>query len=178
LSSARHETDPESSPTPVTLGDLSLLGMMDLVERHAKPGADGRPVLRVTDYKSSLPEERAGTVSGGKLLQPLLYALALERLFPTANVVAGRLYFCTTRADFAAHEVPLDAAARALFVDLVGAIGSMLQAGFLPAAPRKDACQTCSYRVVCGPYEEERVASVKVKDMARLGPLYRLRNLP
>jgi ATP-dependent helicase/nuclease subunit B len=155
------------------------VGAMDLVEQNAQLAPDGRTVLRVTDYKSSLPEEGRGSITyGGKLLQPLLYALALERLFPGARVSAGRLYFCTARADFAAHEVALDDAARALFGELTGAIGALLQTGFLPAAPRKDACRGCSYRVVCGPYEEERVAGVKVKDMARLAPLFRLRDLP
>jgi CRISPR/Cas system-associated exonuclease Cas4 (RecB family) len=174
------ETDASSSPEPAALGALRLLGVMDLVERRQQPAADGRSVLRVTDYKSSLPEEGRGenTTYGGKVLQPLLYALALEQLFPSAQVLSGRLYFCTSRADFAHHEVPLDTARRALFSDLIGAIDQLLQTGFLPAAPRKDACRQCSYRGVCGPYEEERVASVKVKDMARLAPLFRLRNLP
>jgi ATP-dependent helicase/nuclease subunit B len=178
LSRKEAETDPKSSPEPAQLGPLRLLGVMDLVERHVQPGPDGRPLLRVTDYKSSLPEEGRGDTYGGKVLQPLLYALALERLFPNASVLSGRLYFCTSRADFADREVPLDPGRRALFADLIGAIQQLLETGFLPAAPRKDACQTCSYRVVCGPYEEERVAGIKVKDMARLAPLFRLRNLP
>ena len=53
----------------------------------------------------------------------------------------------------------LDPAARALFGEWLAALGALLQTGFLPAAPRKEACERCGYRVVCGPYEEERVAA-------------------
>ena len=37
-------------------------------------------------------------------------------------------------------------------------IDESLHQGFLPAAPRAKACDNCDYRVVCGPYEEERSA--------------------
>jgi ATP-dependent helicase/nuclease subunit B len=176
---ASGQVDEQSVAEPVLLPGLKLSGVVDLVERHVLRDERGRMRLRVTDYKSSLPEERMGIVSGGRLLQPLLYALALERLFTDAEVVEGVLYFCTTRADFLSHLVPLDARARAVFAELVSSIDSLLKAGFLPAAPRKDECSRCPYLVVCGPYEEkERVPVVKAKDLARLAPLFRLRNLP
>ena len=184
LAHPQGEVDERSVSEPVQIGALKLSGMIDLVERHAQPDEQGRVRLRVTDHKSSLPEERAAgaarpVVVGGKLLQPVLYALAAERLFADARVESGRLYFCTSRADFEELPVPLDDGARAVVTELVSAIDGLLKAGFLPAVPRKDECGRCPYLVVCGPYEEkERVPVVKAKDMARLAQLFRLRNLP
>jgi hypothetical protein len=51
-------------------------------------------------------------------------------------------------------------------------VDDSLRQGFLPAAPREKACQTCDYLVVCGPYEEERV---RRKSTAELKPLRELR---
>ena len=56
---------------------LQLRGSIDLVEKSA----DG--ALRATDYKSGKQRmKEPAVVDGGKSLQPVLYALALEKLFP------------------------------------------------------------------------------------------------
>lgn len=173
--------DPHSVREPVAIEALQLKGVIDVVERHALRDERNRVRLRVTDHKSGTAEESNKRVitKGGTQLQPLLYGLALERLFPEATVSEGRLYFCTTRADFYEQPVPLDGEARALFGELLGSIDALLKEGFLPAAPAKDECARCAYLSVCGPYEEkERVPVVKAKDLARLAPLHRLRNLP
>jgi ATP-dependent helicase/nuclease subunit B len=174
------DVDPDSRPAPVALEKLSLLGVIDLVEQGVQRDERGRVQLRVTDHKSGMPEDKLGPfVSGGRALQPLLYALAVEQLFPAARVTVGRLSYCTARADFQTHEVSVNDAARAVFRELVSAVDSLLSGGFLPAAPRKDACKNCAYLSICGPYEEkERVPQVKAKDMAKLAPLFALRNLP
>jgi ATP-dependent helicase/nuclease subunit B len=176
----------ESTTDPVALGQgLSLRGAIDLVERRATPAADGRAVLRATDHKTGMPEERSGAITaGGRELQPLLYALALEKLFPEALVDSGRLYFCTVKAGYLTQEVPLNDAARARARELIQAVDGMIRQGFLPAAPAsvrggdKTECERCSYRAVCGPYEAERVARVKAPDFAKLAPLSHVRNLP
>jgi ATP-dependent helicase/nuclease subunit B len=175
----RHALDPRSVSEPVALERLRLSGVIDLVEQRARPDDSGRPVLRVTDYKSGRHNEKRNFVSdGGRALQPLLYGLALERLFPEARVESGRLYFCTSRGDFASDLVPLEPSARALFADWAGAVDTLLREGLLPAAPAKDACATCPCLPVCGPYEEERVAHVKHEGLKRLAPLLHIRNLP
>ena len=51
-------------------------------------------------------------------------------------------------------------------------IDGAIRDGFLPAAPRRDACKGCDYLPVCGPYEEERMAA---KSQDRLGRLKELR---
>jgi CRISPR/Cas system-associated exonuclease Cas4 (RecB family) len=157
---------------------LSLAGAIDLVEMHEQRSSDGRRLLRATDYKTSSDAERLGVTNGGRVLQPLLYALALERLYPDAQVAGGRLYFCTTRGHFASQDVPLDDDARAIARELVTSIDELVRAGLLPAAPAEGACQRCSYRAICGPDEEERVARVKARDAARLRNLQRVRRLP
>jgi ATP-dependent helicase/nuclease subunit B len=183
--SASEQRDPESRLEPVALSEgLKLRGAVDLVERSVHPAPDGRPVLRATDHKTGRSDLKASAVTAGaRVLQPLLYALALERMFEDVRVDAGRLYFCTTRADFESHEVPLHAGARRIASEFVQGVGALLTQGFLPAAPAHtreagSACEQCSYRVVCGPYEAERVARVKAKDFGRLAPLQKLRGLP
>jgi hypothetical protein len=58
---------------------------------------------------------------------------------------------------------------------VVGCIDQFIVDGFLPAAPRADACAYCDYRPVCGPYEEWRV---RRKGANRLAPLEALREMP
>ncbi len=166
----RRGRDPESRRDPVELDcGLRLRGSIDLVERSA----DGR--LRVTDHKTGRARVEADAlVRGGESLQPVLYALAAEKLFPDARVVAGRLWYCTAAGGFAEREVALDAAARAQAAAVAKAIGGELERAFLPAAPAPGACRWCDYRVVCGPYEEQRTARKRAEDLAALEALRRL----
>jgi ATP-dependent helicase/nuclease subunit B len=177
VSKERHALDTHSVSAAVALERLRLRGVIDLIESRRDPS--GQQWLRVTDYKSGRHTEKRNFVSdGGRSLQPLLYALAVEQLFPAARVASGRLYFCTSRGDFETDSVALDAQARAVFSDWVAALDSMLREGVLPAAPAPDACTDCPCRSVCGPYEQERVAYVKHEGLTKLGPLTRVRNLP
>jgi len=170
--SDRHRTheDPASVPGAIDVGGgLSLRGSIDLVERHP----DGR--LRATDHKTGrVTASGDAVVAGGTILQPVFYALVLERLVDEP-VDAGRLYYCTETGEFRDHVVPLDETARAAAAQVTATVGAALTEGFLPAAPRKDACRWCDYRVVCGPWEEERTSR---KPPGRLEPLTRLRALP
>jgi CRISPR/Cas system-associated exonuclease Cas4 (RecB family) len=167
----RREVDPHSVKEPVGLDcGIRLRGSIDLVERSA----DGR--VRVTDHKTGRDRVKQGSVvAGGASLQPVLYALAAEKLFPDATVEAGRLYYCTAAGGFSDVSVPLDRAARASARTLAETIDAALERPFLPAAPEDRACQWCDYRVVCGPYEQLR-AGRKVR--GPLAPLQRLRELP
>jgi len=169
---------------PLPVG-LLLTGAIDLVEKANFKTEGERELLRATDYKTSAVPDKLGIVSGGRVLQPLLYALALEQLFPEARVSSGRLYFCTARGEYTSHEVALDGQARAVAGDLVSSIDAMIEQGFLPAAPaplpedrEKFECERCAYRPVCGPYEAERVGAVKSRELARLAPLFKVRGLP
>jgi RecB family exonuclease len=163
--------DPASVPQPVPLDcGLQLRGSIDLVEQRP----DGE--LRATDHKTGRERVRGNAVvAGGESLQPVLYALALEKLFPGRRVAGGRLFYCTAAGGFAEHDVPLDARARASAQIVAHVIGGALAEPFLPAAPAPRACQWCDYQVVCGPYEELRTAR---KPRERLEPLARLRSLP
>jgi len=166
----RTYADPASLPGPVALaGGLDLRGSIDLVECRE----DG--TLRVTDHKTGKPRAREATVvGGGEILQPVLYALACERIF-SAPVSAGRLYYCTADGGYTERVVPLDARSRTAALEVVGIVGHALRDGFLPQAPRKDACRYCDYRPVCGPHEELRVER---KPRDRLAELQRLREMP
>jgi ATP-dependent helicase/nuclease subunit B len=161
--------DPASVDEPVTLDiGIKVRGSIDLVEEG--PGG----TIRATDYKTGkVAVERGSTIDGGKSLQPALYALALERIFPQAAVAGARLYYCTTRGDFTEVTVTLDDNAREAAGVLAKTLALCLEQGFFPAAPAKDACKYCDYKRVCGPYEEMRL---KKKDTKRLSQLHELRS--
>ena len=114
-------------------------------------------------------------IDGGATLQPVLYALALEKLVPTARVEAGRLYYCTSAGEFAEASVSLGEDAREAALAVANTIREAISTGFLPAAPVKDACSRCDYARVCGPHEEQRTGR-KRRDW--LAPLDALRRRP
>ncbi|HUY18257.1 MAG TPA: PD-(D/E)XK nuclease family protein [Candidatus Binataceae bacterium] len=165
----RAQADPASRGEPVELaGGLKLRGSIDLVERRAAGG------LRVTDHKTGrVRAERGLIVGGGKVLQPILYALAAEQLLG-APVEAGRLYYCTAAGSYEERVVALDDAAREGIGQVIATVGRALEEGFLPALPATDECRFCDYRPVCGPYEEQRAAR---KPAARTADLRRMREL-
>ncbi len=157
-----------AEPVPLECG-IQLRGSIDLLE-----GCGDR--LRATDHKTGKNRTPANAIiGGGESLQPVLYALAAEKLFPDAKVEGGRLYFCTSAGGFSIRDVPLDEAARRSAATLAGVIDTALSVPFLPAAPSKGACRWCDFRVVCGPYEEVRTAR---KPRAEIAPLEMLRGLP
>jgi CRISPR/Cas system-associated exonuclease Cas4 (RecB family) len=171
----RAQADPASVLEPVALAEgISLRGSIDLVER----GADG--MLRVTDHKTGrVRAEKNVMIGGGKTLQPVLYALAAERILKE-TVAAGRLYYCTATGGYEERVAPLDAPARDAIAEFARVLGGALENGFLPAAPGHGECRYCDYKCVCGPYEEMRVAG-KLKGpnvSARLGDLMKLREMP
>jgi ATP-dependent helicase/nuclease subunit B len=165
----RDQADPASRIEPVPLeAGLILRGSIDLVER----GMGGR--LRITDHKSGKADApREVIIGGGRVLQPVLYALAAERLLGEP-VESGRLYYCSSRGGYEERVVPLDDAARAAAREFAVTVAGAIADGFLPAAPAAGGCRWCDYRMVCGPYEEMRVA---LKPAARLTALERLRGL-
>ncbi len=167
----RKSRDPESQESAVELDcGIRLRGSIDLVEEDAS-GA-----LRATDYKTGRAQLSGGraVVNGGRTLQPVLYALALEKLFPGAQIDSGRLYYCTSAGGFEAVPIPLDDQARRSADTVARVIGKALSEGFLPAAPEAGACEYCEYRAVCGPYEELRTGR---KSPERLHDLRALRKL-
>ncbi|MDB6108130.1 MAG: ATP-dependent nuclease, subunit [Gammaproteobacteria bacterium] len=166
----RREADPASVSEPVkVLGRALLRGSIDLIE-HEPHGS-----LRVTDHKtgkSRVPENTV--VWGGRALQPVLYALVTEALF-RKPVASGRLYYCTTDGEFTERVFPLDDGSRANAQTVLDIIDRAIEQGFLPAVPLRDACDTCDYRIVCGPHENVRVSR---KRSERLADLTALRALP
>ncbi|HQY60960.1 MAG: PD-(D/E)XK nuclease family protein [Myxococcales bacterium] len=163
--------DAASVKEPVELEcGLRLRGSIDLVETHA----DGR--LRATDHKTGKVRAEPGSVvSGGEILQPVLYALAIERILP-GEVTSGRLYYCTSTGDYTAIDVPLNDAARAAAQTVATAVGHALSVGMLPAAPKERSCTYCDFLDVCGPYEPARVRLKR--DKKALPLLTAVRELP
>jgi ATP-dependent helicase/nuclease subunit B len=163
--------DPQSTDAPVTLEcGINLRGSIDLVET-ARDGA-----LRATDYKTGKARVKEGAViQGGDALQPVLYALALEKLLPESEVREGRLYYFTSAGDFTAVTIPLDTVARESAALVARLVDEAIASGFLPASPKEGACTFCDYVVVCGPDEERRVAR---KPRTRINSLLELRKRP
>ena len=161
------EADPRSVSNAVLLDcGIQLRGSIDLVARHPSG------LLRVIDHKTG---RNAGAsefvIEGGKSLQPVLYALAAEKLFEDDKVSEGRLYFCTSTGQFSEQAVALDQRARDAAGDVAAVIGHAIERPFLPAAPEEGQCGRCDYRVVCGPYEEIRSARKPQGDLDMLRAL-------
>jgi ATP-dependent helicase/nuclease subunit B len=165
--------DAASVKDPIELEcGLRLRGSIDLVETHT----DG--TLRATDHKTGkVRADKGSVVSGGEVLQPVLYALAVEKLLPGKTVSGGRLYYCTQTGDYTPIEVPLDTTAREAVATVKAAVDEALTTGMLPALPGGTyGCKYCDFRPVCGPYEEIRI---KQKRDPRAMPLLRkVRELP
>ncbi len=163
-------SDPDSARDPVeVIGDLKLRGSIDLVERHANGN------FRVTDHKTGKARAARGTVvGGGKYLQPLLYALACDKLL-SVRVEAGRLYYCTADGGYEQRVVPLNPDNIQIVTTVLIAIRQALTEGFLPAAPEDGACSWCDFLAVCGAQEEVRTSR---KPSDRLVQLKVIRGLP
>ncbi len=148
----RRDQDQLSKDEPVVLdAGIQLRGSIDLVEK------DDAGRLRATDHKTGkVRAQRGDVIKKGEVLQPVLYALTIEKLFPGAVVKEGRLYYCTAAGDFTKVDIPLTEDARSAAKLVAKTIGDSLSTGFLPAAPAKDACRYCDFQSVCGPYEEIR----------------------
>ena len=162
--------DAASVPEPATILDgFPVHGSIDLVEAHTT----GK--LRVVDHKTGKAlGDTAVSVGGGILLQPLVYALAVEAIFGR-EVESGRLYFCTQRGGYSRLDIPVTDAGRQRLGYVFKTIDKAIDEGFLPAAPVEGACQRCDYTAVCGPYEEERI---RRKYRPALEALETLRSLP
>ena len=155
-----------AEPEPIALDGLNVRGSIDLVET-----AEGRG-LRVTDHKTGkVRAEKSFIIGGGKILQPVIYALAAEHLLG-ARVEAGRLYYCTAAGGYEDRIATIDEEARTSLRDFASILSNALKSGFLPAAPDEGECRWCDYRRICGPYEERRSA---IKPDARLKELRTLR---
>jgi ATP-dependent helicase/nuclease subunit B len=147
------DRDAHSVSDPVDLGvGLRLRGAIDLIERTPEG------VMRVTDHKTGrYRAKRNAVIQGGELLQPVLYGLAAQQLFPDSHVQSGRLYYCTADGEYRTHEVEINEHTTGGARVLSDVLGQAYRAGAFQALPRKGACDWCDYRTVCGPDEERRV---------------------
>ena len=151
---------------------VHLRGSIDLVEREISTGS-----LRVTDHKTGKrPDAIPLYVGGGKLLQPLLYALTAQKLLGK-DVSAGRLFYATQRGAYEPMEIKINERSRGVLAKLLANIDASIANGFLPPAPQKDTCEHCDYRTVCGPYEEQRYDETKNRRDERLDALIEIRGM-
>src|SRR4029077_9221819 len=85
-----------------------LRGSVDVVEQHVELG-----VLRVTDHKTGKNRTNPDLiVGGGKMLQGVLYSVAVEQALGK-RVVKGRYYYATTAGGFAQKEIDINEYTRA-----------------------------------------------------------------
>ena len=147
-----------------------MRGSIDLVEQNPRTGA-----LRVTDHKTGKPPERIPAYTGGgRVLQPLLYALAGEKLLKK-KVESGRLFYATERGGYQQIVIQINPSAHRFLAKLLQNVDEAIASGFLPPVPEKDACRICDYRTVCGPYEEQRTTHRKDRRDERLDGLNEIR---
>jgi CRISPR/Cas system-associated exonuclease Cas4 (RecB family) len=165
------ERDPRSREDAIRIDDRFVLcGSVDLVEEHRQTG-----VLRVTDHKTGKDRTSESLViGGGSTLQPVLYAMAVERM-TERSVTESRLFFCTATGGYKERPVALTPENRRLGAEALEIIDRSIELGFLAAAPNKGACHWCHFHAVCGPNEEQRIGR-KPKD--RLRDVLELRTRP
>jgi len=126
-----------------------LHGVVDLLERR---GADE---WRITDYKTGKYRltDRI-EVNGGRTLQPILYAMAVEAVLG-GRVSSSRLSYCTAEGDYVERDWPVSGAAgdatRARGLEVLAVVDRAIASGHLPAAPDANACAYCDFQAVCGP---------------------------
>ena len=163
--------DPYSVPEPVTIdGRFILRGSIDLVEENIAGDS-----LRVTDHKTGKDRHRDSLViEGGAVLQPVLYATALEQVLGKP-VHESRLSFCTSAGGYKVRLVTMTPDARRAGIEALEIVDRAIERGTLAAAPREGACTWCDFRPVCGPNEEERV---RRKPKEWLADLIELRSRP
>lgn len=154
LDSAR---DAASVREPVAVGEAGyrLRGSIDLVERRLSDKA-----LRVTDHKTGKNRTTPATiVEGGRVLQPVLYAVALEAM-TGERVVEGRLSYCTTAGQFSERTIAIDDHIRRRGLEVLEIVDRAIEHGMLAARPGQvaghPACDYCDFRAVCGPDEPAR----------------------
>ena len=148
-----HEDPRSVAEAAVLEGGYLLHGAIDVVERHVATSQ-----CRVTDIKTGTSFSKPGMViGGGEVLQPVLYALALEALWKE-RVIDARLSFCTQRGGNTEHLIAIDGSARERARRVLELVNDAIEKAFFPAAPRENACENCGYRMVCGPREERRAA--------------------
>lgn len=165
--------DAHSTPEPALVdGRFKLRGSIDMIERHQKTG-----FLRVTDHKTGRNRTKEGqtVVDGGRVLQPVVYGLAVKALFPTETVFSGRLFFCTTAGGFKPYEIPLMGEAPKRGLEVLEIVDRAIETGSLAARPAPDMCKWCDFQVVCGGDEEYRT---RRKDPKRFADLDALRKMP
>ncbi len=165
--------DAHSTPEPALVdGRFKLRGSIDMIERHQKTG-----FLRVTDHKTGKNRTREGqtVVDGGRVLQPVIYGLALKALFPDDTVFSGRLFYCTTAGGFKPYEIPLMGEAPKRGLEVLEIVDRAIENGSLAARPAADTCKWCDFQVVCGGDEEKRT---RRKDSKRFADLDALRKMP
>ena len=165
------QRDTTSTGEPARVdGRFLLRGAIDLVERKPRT-----KIVRVTDHKTGRNRTtRATIVDGGRVLQPVLYGLALESLTGD-RVEEGRLSYCTTAGQFSQHAIPLDVLTRRRGLEVLEIIDRAIEHGTLAARPAAEACALCDFRPVCGPDEERRT---RRKPAGLMDDLDALRRLP
>ena len=166
------ERDAGSVPDEVVLpGGFLLRGAVDLIEEHR-----ATKMLRVTDHKTGRKPDRIDKVmiGGGAVLQPVLYAMAVEAALGRP-VSQGRLFYCSSAGSYYSHAIPLNDTTRAAGLEVLQVIDRAVESGFLAATPTEDACSRCDFRPVCGPDVFRRVSR---KPQDKIADLLALRSRP
>jgi ATP-dependent helicase/nuclease subunit B len=146
------ERDPRSVNDPARVdGRFLIRGSIDLVERRLHGST-----LRVTDHKTGKNRTTLATmVDGGRVLQPILYGMALESV-TGERVEAGRLSYCTAVGAFSVHSIALDDTSRRRALEVLEVVDRAIEHGTQPARPADRACSRCHFIALCGSDEQRR----------------------
>jgi len=145
-----------ASPDPVAIEvgpgrSFRLRGSIDRVDE----ASDG--TYEVWDYKtgSSLSVREGTGLRGGRQVQPVLYAMALETLLDRAGrpgkVSKSGYFFPGRKGEGQRMVTPLD---RGQTRKVLGRLFDLLAAGMFPHAVTPEDCKFCDFEAVCGGAKE------------------------
>jgi hypothetical protein len=139
---AEGERDPRSRPEPVTIDGRFRAAWLGRSRRGAQRTA-ARCASPTT--RRDATGRRTGSIGGGAVLQPVLYALAVEQIWAGRSRRGG----CSSApppAAIASRTVAPIRRGRRAGVEALEIVDRAIETGFLAPAPLEGACRWCDFR--------------------------------
>jgi ATP-dependent helicase/nuclease subunit B len=139
----------DQEPAIVTLpsGELKISGIIDRVDKSK----DGK--YHIIDYKtgSTYGYAKNGAFKGGRQLQHLIYALAIEQHLNLGEgaVEESAYYFPTVKGMAERFSRKQDTALRTKGLDILEKLIDVIKHGYFEMSDDENDCKFCEYKLVC-----------------------------
>ncbi len=148
---------------------ITFRGKIDRIDVEPESGR-----VRVIDYKTGKYFwKKDEQFKGGRELQLAIYNRAARELYPTKEVAEAAYYYATATGDYRRKACPATPEVDQTLTQVLAALDGLAAAGVFP--PVADTCTFCDFKLVCGPFREQRAA--RKADDPRLAAFRRLRGI-